>query len=153
MRPDIHTARNLYASVVLDPVSEQWFAQNPQAFAQGYDHVALMAMPYMEKAANPKGWLQALVTKLPPAIRAKTVFELQSRDWHADKPLPTAMLVEQMQLLANAGVRNFGYYPDDFVGGNPDLNLVFPAISLSTYPYRPKGARDLSGLYSGARIP
>lgn len=153
MRPDIHTARNLYASVVMNPLSEQWFAQNPQAFAQNYDYVALMAMPLMEEADDPRIWLQSLAAKLPNSMRAKTVFELQSRDWRADKPLPSAILVEQMQLLANAGIRNFGYYPDDFVGGHPDLGLVFPAMSLSTYPYRPKGARDLSGLYSGARIP
>lgn len=153
MRPDVRTARNLYASVVMEPQSEAWFAQNADEFATAYDHVAVMAMPYMEEAADAEAWLRTLAARIGPATRAKTVFELQSRDWRTDTPVSTAALVDHMWVLADAGARHFGYYPDDFVGGHPDLSLVFPAMSLSDYPHRPEGTRDLSRLYSGVLLP
>jgi biofilm PGA synthesis lipoprotein PgaB len=153
MRPDVRTARNLYASVVMEPQSEAWFAQNADEFATTYDYVAVMAMPYMEQATDAEEWLRTLAARIGPATRAKTVFELQSRDWRTQTPVPTEALVDHMWVLADAGARHFGYYPDDFVGGHPDLGLVFPAMSLSDYPHRPEGTRDLSALYSGVLIP
>ncbi|MCG3200530.1 MAG: Poly-beta-1,6-N-acetyl-D-glucosamine N-deacetylase [Gammaproteobacteria bacterium] len=153
MRPDIKTARNLYASVVMDPDSEAWFAQDADEFAATYDYVALMAMPYMEEAPDAEEWLRILAARIAPSTRAKTVFELQSRDWRTGTPVPGAALAGQMSVLADAGVRHYGYYPDDFIGGHPDLALVFPAMSLSDYPHRPPGTRDLSRLYSGVLTP
>lgn len=153
MRPDIKTARNLYASVVMDPASEAWFAQSLPAFANSYDFVALMAMPRMEQAVDPEQWMRDLIARVDPVSRRKTVFELQARDWRTEQPVSTDELVEQMRMLSDAGVRHFGYYPDDFVSGNPELGKVFPAMSLSTYPYPPERQRDLSGLHSGANIP
>jgi biofilm PGA synthesis lipoprotein PgaB len=50
----LKVARNYYAPVVLDHASETWFAQSYASGLQNYDFVAVMAMPYMEKADQPK---------------------------------------------------------------------------------------------------
>ncbi|MGB8339071.1 MAG: poly-beta-1,6-N-acetyl-D-glucosamine N-deacetylase PgaB [Burkholderiales bacterium] len=135
-RPQIKTARNLYARVVTEPESEAWFAQSLPSFLETYDWVALMAMPYMEKASNPEEWLDELVRiigKRPGALK-KTVFELQSVDWENNAPLPAEKLQAQMRRLQLTGALNFGYYPDDFVHSLPQVNIIAPALSLREYP-------------------
>ncbi|MGL5975955.1 MAG: poly-beta-1,6-N-acetyl-D-glucosamine N-deacetylase PgaB, partial [Aeromonas sobria] len=42
----LKTARNIYAALVTEPQSQQWFAQSMAAFAKAYDYTAVMAMPY-----------------------------------------------------------------------------------------------------------
>jgi biofilm PGA synthesis lipoprotein PgaB len=82
-QPALQTARNLYAQPVLNPEAEDWFAQTLPNFLASYDYTAIMAMPYMEEAADPAAWLNQLIDKVkqaPNALRS-TVFELQSRDW------------------------------------------------------------------------
>jgi len=137
-RPAIKTARNIYARVVLEPESEVWFSQSFNVFLDNYDYTAIMAMPYMENAENDKKWLRHLVDRVSiiPGALDKTVFELQSIDWRDSRPVDSATLFSQMRLLQNNGAYNFGYYPDDFILGHPDINIIRPAMSLSTYPYR-----------------
>jgi poly-beta-1,6-N-acetyl-D-glucosamine N-deacetylase len=135
-RPHIKTARNLYARVVTEPESEAWFAQSLPSFLDTYDWVAVMAMPYMEKASNPEKWLDELVRtigKTPGALK-KTVFELQSVDWDKKTPLPSEKLHEHMRRLQLSGALSFGYYPDDFVRNLPDVSVIAPAISLREHP-------------------
>ncbi|MGB9149966.1 MAG: poly-beta-1,6-N-acetyl-D-glucosamine N-deacetylase PgaB [Burkholderiales bacterium] len=135
-RPNIKTARNLYARVVTEPESEAWFAQSLPTFLQTYDWVAVMAMPYMEKAADADQWLDNLVRiigKIPGALD-KTVFELQSVDWDKNLPVPSNKLHAQMRQLQLSGARNFGYYPDDFINSLPDVGTIAPALSLREYP-------------------
>lgn len=136
-RPEVKTARNLYAEVVMNPEAEAWYAQSLDAFLEHYDHAALMAMPYMEGAADPKRWLHRLVSRVAahPAGLSRTVFELQSVDWRNAAPIDTASLRRQMRLLLRSGALNFGYYPEDFIAGHPDIDAIKPALSLSTYPY------------------
>ena len=137
-RPTIKTARNIYARVVLEPESEEWFAQSFKMFLDNYDYTAIMAMPYMENADNDKQWLQGLIDRvsaIPDALE-KTVFELQSIDWRDKSPVESATLFNQMRLFQDNGAYNFGYYPDDFILDRPDINTIRPAISLSVYPYR-----------------
>lgn len=135
-RPDIKTARNMYATIIMNPQAEAWFAQSLDVFLEHYDYVALMAMPYMEQAKDPQAWLQLLVTRVneTPGALDKTVFELQSIDWHKKTPIDGAVLADQMRLLLRNGVRNFGYYPDDFIQGRPSLDAVRPVISLAPIP-------------------
>ena len=133
---EIRTARNLYAAAVLDPDAQAWFAQSLPSFIAAYDYAALMAMPYMEGARKPDGWLQQLARKVaehPGALR-KTVFELQATDWRTGRPVPTATLATQMERLQRLGAVNFGYYPDDFLQDHPALARVKPGISLQTFP-------------------
>jgi len=131
------TARNLYAQVVLNPASEEWFAQSLPNFLATYDFTVIMAMPYMEgKEAeqDPDKWLDQLQQKIQriPGASEKTIFELQSRDWKTGQPIPTKTLAKQLRQLHLKGIRNFGYYPDDFHTNMPDEDLIKPVISAET---------------------
>jgi biofilm PGA synthesis lipoprotein PgaB len=136
-RPTIKTARNLYASVVLDPHAEDWFAQSLPMFLDHYDYTAVMAMPYMEGARRPEQWLTKLVSKIAqyPGALDKTVFELQAVDWRKQQPLDSKIIARHMDVLQRHGAYNFGYYPDDFIAGHPQMAEIRPIISLSTFPY------------------
>ena len=137
-RPEARSARNLYARVVLEPESEGWFAQNFPRSLEHYDHTAVMAMPYMEGARNARRWLRDLVQVVAehPGGLAGTVFELQSVDWRKPAPIPTDELVEWMTELERAGAIHFGYYPDDFIQGHPDLWTIRSALSIERDPWR-----------------
>lgn len=142
--PEIRTARNLFAEPVLNPNSEQWYAQSLPAFLHAYDEVAVMAMPRMEKSANPTKWLLKLtddVAKLGGLDH--TVFELQTVDWNAgDKPISSQEIAGQLRLLQVAGARNLAYYPDDFLKDHPALKVLRPQFSASDYfPLWDEGAR------------
>ncbi len=137
-RPQIKTARNAYARIVLQPESEHWFAQDFALFVDHYDYVALMAMPQMENADAPGIWLKELVSKvsLTPGALKKTIFELQSVDWRSSDNISSNELAAHMQFLATHQALNFGYYPDDFLNNHPDLTSIRTGISLQTYPYK-----------------
>ena len=136
-RPTIKTARNLYASVVLDPHAEEWFAQSLPMFLEHYDYTAVMAMPYMEGVHKPEQWLTKLVDRIAhyPGALNKTVFELQAVDWRKQQPLDSKIIASHMDVLQRHGAYNFGYYPEDFIAGHPLMAEIRPVISLSTYPY------------------
>ena len=131
---DVLTARNIFAMPVLKPESEAWYAQNYDDFLATYDYVALMAMPYMEQAKDPQGWLDQLVKAVHAKQRGlqRTVFELQSYDWHAQKPVPASTLLAQMRRLRSEGAVNFGYYPDNFLNGQPELDAMRDVMSLKS---------------------
>lgn len=138
-RPRIKTARNLYARVITDPKSEQWFAQNLNAFDLAYDYTAIMAMPNMEGVREPKEWLRRLVNKTQVQVDLeRVVFELQSVDWRNQTPIANEKLVTQMRLVHAMGGINFGYYPDNFVTDHPRLDMIKQAISLEDYYYERK---------------
>lgn len=135
-QPALATARNLYAQPVLNPDSEEWFAQTLPNFLASYDYTAIMAMPYMEGADDPSAWLAQLITTVkqtPNALRT-TVFELQSRDWRTNTAIPTKTLAAQIRQLRLAGARGIGYYPDDFHANQPEEDLIKPEISVETHP-------------------
>ncbi len=136
-RPAIKTARNLYAATVLNPAAQAWFAQSLPAFLAAYDYTAVMAMPYMEGARHPRRWLRRLAARIKdiPGAVPRVVFELQSRNWRLDRPVANDALRAQMHLLQTLGIRNYGYYPDDFLHQQPDIDFIRPVISLSEYPY------------------
>ncbi|MCK5925699.1 MAG: poly-beta-1,6-N-acetyl-D-glucosamine N-deacetylase PgaB, partial [Methylococcales bacterium] len=136
-RPEIKTARNIYAEPVLRPKSEEWFAQSFEKFLQHYDYTAVMAMPYMEKSDNPQQWLSTLVdiVKTHPDALKKTIFELQAVDWRNSQKIPDEVLEKQMRLLMRKGAIQFGYYPDDFLQNKPDLQMLKRTLSLETAPY------------------
>ena len=134
----LKTARNIYAALVTEPQSQQWFAQSMAAFAKAYDYTAVMAMPYMEQAENPDEWLAKLAEDSLAQIPAnQLVFELQSRNWRTDQPIPDAELARWMQIIQRKGVINFGYYPDDFLNNQPDPMALKPVFSLQTQPQLP----------------
>jgi poly-beta-1,6-N-acetyl-D-glucosamine N-deacetylase len=131
---DILTVRNIFAQPVLNPASENWYAQNYDDFLATYDYVALMAMPYMEQAQNPEQWLDQLVDTVSKKPRGfnKTIFELQAYDWRARKDVPASTLLSQMQRLRGRGAVNFGYYPDNFLRSQPSLAALGDVMSLKS---------------------
>ena len=131
----LKTARNIYAALVTEPQSQQWFAQSMAAFAKAYDYTAVMAMPYMEQAENPDEWLAKLAEDSLAQVPAnRLVFELQSRNWRTDQPIPDAELARWMEIIQRKGVTNFGYYPDDFHNNQPDPVVLKPVFSVQTQP-------------------
>lgn len=137
-RPAVKTARNLYACPVLNPDCEARFSQNLGAFLDAYDMTAIMAMPWMEGADDPEAWLLELVeaVRAHPQGLERSLFELQARDWAGDRWIDGDTLRDHMHLLIRHGAVNLGYYPDDFVTGQPDAEALFQGISIRTFPYR-----------------
>jgi poly-beta-1,6-N-acetyl-D-glucosamine N-deacetylase len=136
--PDLETARNIYAPLVLDPQAQVWFAQDLDNMLNNYDYTAVMAMPYMEKASHPEQWLKTLAAKVleHPRAAQRAVFELQSKDWRTNKTIDSTKLAEHVMILRRAGVRHIGYYPDNFVEDQPNIKLLKPAFSLTTFPVK-----------------
>jgi biofilm PGA synthesis lipoprotein PgaB len=136
-RPDIKTARNIYALPITNTDSEKWFAQNFEKFILNYDYTAVMAMPYMEQQRKPLKWLKKLARSVTSKNldMDKIVFELQSKDWRTNTAVSNRQLIKQMKLLKQEGIANFGYYPDDFIKNHPDIDKIMPYISLATFPY------------------
>nr|WP_246505190.1 poly-beta-1,6-N-acetyl-D-glucosamine N-deacetylase PgaB [Coralloluteibacterium stylophorae] len=136
-RPRLVTVRNLFARPVLEPASEAWFAQDLEAFNTAYDFTALMAMPWLEEAEDPRAWMRALAAAAaarPEGLR-RTVFELQTVDWRRGRPVPGATLEAQARRLRAAGVRHLAYYPDDFLRDHPPLPDARAAMSAREFPY------------------
>ncbi|MGF1761400.1 poly-beta-1,6-N-acetyl-D-glucosamine N-deacetylase PgaB [Photobacterium sagamiensis] len=126
----LQLARNIYAPSVLNPKSEEWFAQNLTAFSKAYDYTAVMATPYMEPAKEPHKWLESIAkVALKTVPNDKLVFELQAKNWENGQDIPVEELIKQMDIIDKAGVKNYGYYPDDFIRGVPDLNVIRPVFS------------------------
>lgn len=122
-RPNIRTARNFYSLPLLKPYSEEWYAQSFPVFLKHYDYVAVEAMPFMEKADDPKKWLTELVQKTAeyPKGLEKMVFELQAVNWEKQQDIPMPVFVEQFQLLKKNGAQHIGYYPDNVYHDHPKL--------------------------------
>ena len=139
-RPGIKSARNLYAAVALNTDSEKWFAQSLDKAIEHYDHVAIMAMPYMENAPDPEQWLADLHTAVEDRLGTtdKVIFEFQARDWRGQTNIPTETLVSQFRDLYIKGSLSVAYYPDDFLSDHPELETLIPGFSLEVYPFRPQ---------------
>lgn len=133
-------ARNLYARVVLDPSSETRFAQALDPFLAQYDHIALMAMPYLDGTDEPATqWLHKLastVAQKPEGLQ-KVVFELQTKNWRTNEWIEGDTLKHWMQSLIRQGAVNLAYYPDDFLTNHPPFKPTFEGISLNEFPYYP----------------
>ncbi|MBS0193260.1 MAG: poly-beta-1,6-N-acetyl-D-glucosamine N-deacetylase PgaB [Proteobacteria bacterium] len=130
-QPGIKTARNLYASVVLNPKSEVWYSQSLDNSLANYDYTAIMAMPYMEQAPDPTAFYKALVDKVNehPGAMPRVVFELQSVDWrHDDAPIPSPQLADTMRQLYAWGVQNIAYYPDNVFKNVPNPAAIRPVF-------------------------
>ncbi|WP_287877378.1 poly-beta-1,6-N-acetyl-D-glucosamine N-deacetylase PgaB [Aquitalea sp.] len=134
--PALKVVRNYYAPVVLNHESETWFAQSYASGLQNYDFVAVMAMPYMEKADQPKKWMQALLNDVKdiPGALDKTVFELQATNWRTNQPVPAEELVDVVNTLHEQGARHFAYYPDDQFKDQPKLSVIKRVFSMKSNP-------------------
>ncbi len=135
-RPYLKTARNLYALPIMQPDSEEWYAQSFPAFLAHYDYLAIEAMPFMEKADKPEAWLRELMKRVAsyPGGLNKTVFELQSVDWNTQKPISTTTFIDQIKLLKQSGAVHFGYYPDNVYANQPNLDEVKKEFAVEMMP-------------------
>ena len=90
-----------------------------------------MAMPFMEKAADPTAFLTSLVEALRqrPQGLQRGLLELQSTDWRRGQDLPSSELADQMRLLYRLGAHHLGYYPDNLHRGTPDPALIQPVLA------------------------
>jgi poly-beta-1,6-N-acetyl-D-glucosamine N-deacetylase len=139
-QPELKTARNLYASTMLNPESERWLSQNYHDFLASYDYTAVMAMPKMENVTNATDWLKSLVnkTKITKNGLQKTIFELQATDWKTKSAITDKAMQEQVQTLEAAGAIHIGYYPDDFLKNQPNMEAIRSSISARNFPYLAK---------------
>lgn len=139
-RPQIKTARNLFARPLIQPAAQAWFAQSLPPFLKAYDYVGLMAMPQLDKHAPSRRWFRQLVAAVARESGGldRTVFELASKDWRNGQPIPVKDIGARMRLLQEEGARHIGYYPDDFLRGQPKLEAIRPFISASDFPYVPR---------------
>jgi biofilm PGA synthesis lipoprotein PgaB len=137
-KPELKTARNLFAPTALDDSSEAWLAQSLSLSLDSYDYVALMAMPYLENSDDPDHYLDRLTTAVAQHDGGldQTIFELQTLDWRTGTAVPATILYEQMRRLQAAGVKHLAYYPDDFIASRPALEQIRQGISLADYPFR-----------------
>ncbi len=142
IRPGIRSARNLYALAVLQPQSEEWLAQSLPLFLQAYDYTVLLAMPYMEEAADPEQWLKRLARKgLARTLRPQSlVFELQTVDWRQRRKISSPEIVRQVRLLRQQGALSFAYYPDDFFHDHP--NKVLLGLAFAGAAGTPAGGKE-----------
>jgi biofilm PGA synthesis lipoprotein PgaB len=130
-QPGLETARNLYASVVLNPYSQTWYSQSFESSLAHYDYTAIMAMPYMEQAPDPMAFLRQIFDKVAerPGAMGKVVFELQSVNWrNDDQPLPGTELADTIRTLYSWGARNIAYYPDNLYHNSPDPKQLRPVF-------------------------
>lgn len=139
-QPDLKTARNLYAQVVLNPRSETWYSQALPNSLRSYDFTAIMAMPYMEQAPDPKAFYKEMVERVKehPGAMKKVVFELQATNWRTNQPVPDAELADTISYLYSEGVQHIGYYPDNFLKNQPDPQMLRRVFSgKSSIPQLP----------------
>lgn len=137
-RPQVQTARNLYALPVVQPEAEAWTAQSLPAFNAAYDMTAIMAMPQLDGQPDTAAWYHALVAHVAavPGAMDRTLFEFATSDWRKRAPVADADLAARMRQVQAEGARHIGYYPDNFLHDRPDLETIRPFISASDYPYQ-----------------
>jgi len=145
-RPQTLFARTIYADVLLNPESEEWFAQNYQNCLDSYDYVVVMAYPRMEKVDRSRKWLQKLVNiakKYPQGIE-KTVFKVQTYDWQKKKWIGTKEVLEWLRTLVSSGAHHIAYYPDDYTVDEPAADTLRTMMSTEYFAFKRKlTAKDL----------
>ncbi len=125
-QPALKTARNLYARVALNPKAEVWYSQSLDNSVARYDFTAIMAMPYMERAADQTAFFQELVQAVDRrGAMKRVVFELQAVDWRdGNRPIASRELADTIHRLYGMGVKHVGYYPDALFKDHPDPRVM-----------------------------
>jgi len=141
-RPTAAFARGLYARPILEPASEEWYAQNFGKSLDRYDYVVVMAYPDMEGAADAEAWLGSLVKKVAsfPGGLERTVFKTQAYDWSRKRWAEPAVLASRLRAMSSAGAVHLGYYPDDYTNDKPGFAGTLESI-LSRDPQSPDARR------------
>ena len=95
-------------------------------FLRAYDYVAVMAMPFMEKAPDPQQWLELLswASLSQTENHDRIIFELQSKNWLTNEAVPPEVMKKQIILLHQMGITSLAYYPDDFYNNMPPAKMI-----------------------------
>jgi len=136
--PECRFARTLYAPVLTEPESEEWFSQNYAASLEAYDYVVIMAYPKMEEILRSSSWLRRMVEEVknyPQGIE-KTVFKVQTYDWKKHQWIKTKTVNVWLRELVAAGARHLAYYPDDFTIDQPRADEIRLMMSTEDFPYK-----------------
>lgn len=129
--PGLKTARNLYAQVALNEYAEEWYAQGLSESIKHYDYTAIMAMPYMEQAADTRQFYDKIVERVKQEECGldRTVMELQTINWRKnDEPLSSEELSDTITHLYALGVHHMAYYPDSVFKNIPDADTIKKAF-------------------------
>jgi len=146
--PSILNSNVKIAEVILDenyqdPSFKEWLAQNLKTLTDNYDTTAIMAMPYMENEQpisqeEAYQWFASLIENVKTqAPLDKVLFEFQAVNWRTQKPIPESELIDWMKLLQKNHIYSYGYYPDNFLTNQPDLNKMKPYFSVNTNVGKP----------------
>ncbi|MGB5740113.1 MAG: poly-beta-1,6-N-acetyl-D-glucosamine N-deacetylase PgaB [Woeseia sp.] len=132
-QPNLKSARSIFSSAVLDESGIEYLAQDLDAFIGAYDFAVLLAMPAMGDAQNQEHFYRELIAAVArrEAGLDRTLFDLLTYERERSTPIPDAQLSSTMRWLQSLGVRNLGYYPNDFISGRADLNQIRLGISLA----------------------
>jgi biofilm PGA synthesis lipoprotein PgaB len=139
-RPTAKIARNIYSEAVTNPASQEWFAQNLEAYLHNYDYTVIMAYPQMEKIGGRwtkfggrgkiKNWMQELIDRVNIYHGLnKTIFKVQAFNWASDKWIDAETLKNEISYLLSLGARNVAYYPDGVIENEPRCQDIAPIIS------------------------
>lgn len=97
-----------------------------------------MAMPYLEGVAEKSAdqWLIQLTNQIKniPQAKDKSILELQAQNWQKNgqhQAISSQQLAHWMSLLQLNGVKNYGYYPDNFLHNQPEIDLIRPEFSTA----------------------
>lgn len=100
-----------------------------------------MAMPYMEGVAEKSAdqWLIQLTNQIKniPQAKDKSILELQAQNWQKNgqhQAISSQQLAHWMSLLQLNGGKNYGYYPDNFLHNQPEIDVIRPEFSTAWYP-------------------
>lgn len=115
-KPYASSARNIYAEPVMNPGSEEWYAQNFQQYLNTYDYTVIMAYPFMEKQGKRSvQWMGKLADAAlqDRAMANRVIFKLQTYDWEKKRWIADKELLAETQILREKGAIHFGYYPEN----------------------------------------
>ncbi len=114
-RPEAQSARNIYPLAVINPKSEELFAQNYNQYLQHYDYTVIMAYPELENQEHRSvEWLRdiAAAALAKQGNVSKVVFKIQTYDWKKKRWISNKQLQQQIKALRDKGAINIGYYPE-----------------------------------------
>jgi len=142
-RPQALYSRIVYAPILTDVTSEEWFAQNYDRCLDSYDYVTIMAYPRMEGEFFASSWLKRVVSiaKTKKNGLRKTVFKVQTFDWKKNEWIKSATVVDWLRTLMAQGAHHTAYYPDNLYDDKPNKEKIRDVISSKTFPFKEVGKK------------
>ncbi len=129
-RPVAAIARNIYGSVVTDPESTAWFAQDFKDYLKRYDYTVIMAYAPMEGKKDHAKWYRLLFDASGGLENTrKVVFKVQSYDWKSQKWVSDGVIKDDITFLLSLGATHVAYYPDDPYENKPDVETISSILS------------------------